>query len=542
MHNLETIINNIEQYYTDIPTLVQQLKACDVPTFEGFKRIMRDAGEPIPQKYRKAIEAEFTRAEEEDWTVACQLDTVTAYKDYMAKYPQGKHVEDANKAIERLNHAKELNAAEEDWERLDKNDKDALEDFIIKYHDSPHTQEAKEYLERILRGEYGIEALKKEIESIEEANNILAPQKEIYRIIASFLDRGQISGKNLLDAIKEDHNFVSGDVVKLLKNSNYLNYSDLLKTGIEDDFIKAALDESPSNVFPIYDPFDSITQKDCTEVYFWGIPSSGKTCALGAILRSAAKGELATFTQDNRCQGYGYMTRLSEVFKMDSTSTLPPGTPTDAYFEMGFILREKKDKKEKEHPITCIDLAGELIEIMYKRNANEPITDLQENVLKTLTNVLVDKKTNNRKIHFFVIEYGAEKRQYLGLTQPALLDASMQYIRQLGIFEKNTDKIYLLITKVDKTGKTGKGLKIELVDYLKKYYNNFYSQLKDICRSYEINGGEVEVLPFSLGTVCFQQYCKYEDIFAANIVKLLLDNTYGYKPGKWNKWTDKLRR
>jgi hypothetical protein len=206
---------------------------------------------------------------------------------------------------------------------------------------------------------------------------------------------------------------------------------------------------------------------------------------------------------------------------------------------MGFNL-EAEDGKV--HPITCIDLAGELVRCMYKHDAREPLTDEQQNVLQTLTDVLIDNRTDNRKIHFFVIEYGAEDRLYENLPQSVYLDAAVAYIQRTGIFKKDTDGLYLLITKVDKAHAVGKELQEKLRAYISDNYQGFYNGLCKICKDNEINGGKVEIQPFTLGSVCFQNYCKFKDETAATVVRTLINRSYGYKTGKLSSIVNKFKK
>ena len=79
--------------------------------------------------------------------------------------------------------------------------------------------------------------------------------------------------------------------------------------------------------------------KQSTEIYFWGIPSSGKSCALGAILSVAASGKVAhSMDADTESQGYGYMTKLINLFQNGEIGTLMEGTSVDSFYEMGFDL------------------------------------------------------------------------------------------------------------------------------------------------------------------------------------------------------------
>ena len=150
-------------------------------------------------------------------------------------------------------------------------------------------------------------------------------------------------------------------------------------------------------------------------------------------------------------------------------------------------------------------------------------------------------KTGNRKIHFFVIEYGAEKKLYEGRTQRTYLDGAVAYLQETNIFEKDTDAIYLLITKTDKIKKKGEDFINELEEHIEKNYLQFYHGLELICRNNEINDGVVERIPFTLGEVCFQDYCKFKEKNASFVVEKILERSYGYKPGKLNKIRIKLK-
>ena len=163
-------------------------------------------------------------------------------------------------------------------------------------------------------------------------------------------------------------------------------------------------------------------------------------------------------------------------------------------------------------------------------------------VLETLKNILIDNRTSNRKIHFFVIEYGAEDRKYKGVPQRTYLQSAVAYIDETGIFKKDTDAVYILVTKVDKAKAVGNELKEKLKAYISSKYLGFYNVLKRICMENEINGGNVVILPFTLGDVCFQYYCKFNVEAASNIVKTILTQSYGYKPGRMKTIFDKLKK
>ena len=228
------------------------------------------------------------------------------------------------------------------------------------------------------------------------------------------------------------------------------------------------------------------------------------------------------------------MNSLAQCFKLSGEVTvLPAGTPVVASYEMGFDLI---DKKYKEHPITCIDLAGEIIECMYKKQAGQPLYDYQIEALQVVTNLLggrdeqgnpIGSRTKNRKIHFFVVEYGAENKLHKGLPQINYLNSTIGYIQQTGIFSTNTDAVFLIVTKVDKIKASSAEERIELLkQHVATHYRSFYNGLELICRQNQINGGRVQVLPFSLGKVCFQDFCRLDAKYANEIVRIILERTH----------------
>lgn len=539
---IQEIFDNIDQYSNDIDDLVRALKSCGIDTFEEFKIAARTEGVPIKKSMQDQVAAKYAGSDDEDWSAACEVDTEKSYQEYLDNYPEGKHRNEARDAIAGIQQKRSIGQSEDVWNNTDKNDEKQLQDFINQYTSSPYIQEAKRILNDIRSEIYlgvGIKALKKQIKAIKTNTSINNPEKAIYDGIVSYLNSGKISVNDLLSAIEEDNNFISGTVANLLWENGFI--TDFSSTGIDSDFIAHMMSNVTPQAFSKPGPMERITKSPCTEVYFWGIPSSGKSCALGAILSAAKNGRTAkSMQQDPDCQGYGYMTRLSNLFRSNnSVGTLPEGTAISSTYEMGFIL---EDEDGKEHPITCIDLAGELVRCMYKQDAGEPLTTEQEHVLKTLTDILIDNRTKNRKIHFFVIEYGAEDREYEGLPQQAYLAAAVAYIQRTGIFKKDTDGLYLLITKVDKAKAVGKDLQEKLKSYISENYQGFYNGLKKICKDNEINGGKVEIQPFTLGTVCFQSYCKFKEDTAAAVVRTLINRSYGYKPGKWQKLSDSLKK
>lgn len=421
-----------------------------------------------------------------------------------------------------------LKEEERQWQQVNKESIEDLEEFYkVRFPKGNHKEDAETQI-GVLKGvrNPGIVALEAKIKSINANKQKNNPDDSIYKAIVDSLNdsRSKLTTAALLQAISNDNNFISGIVANKLLTDGII--TDFSPTGIDEKFISCIKDNVQRTTFDDANPLNSISRTGCTEVYFWGIPSSGKTCALGAILSAASNGKGAKYLkgESDKCNDYGYMTQLKALFKKDGKiKVLPKGTPTTSTYEMGFSL---VDKKGRHHPITCVDLAGELLKIMWKAQSKKELQKEEQEVLARVHNMLVDNRTVNRKMHFFVIEYGAEDRKYEGMAQADILDSATDYIQSTKILEKDTDAIFILVTKVDKLKLKGPQLYDKLRGYLKEYYEGFYGRLDEICRKNYINGGKVDPIPFTLGQVCFQDYCKFDDKCAEFVVETIIKRSF----------------
>jgi hypothetical protein len=296
----------------------------------------------------------------------------------------------------------------------------------------------------------------------------------------------------------------------------------LLNIGIDPNFIKSIDHDIPEFTIRGKKELSSISRPS-TEVYFWGIPASGKTTAISAILCAANLGTVVrSIVYDNKSQGYEYMNKLSEIFRKDNlnpVSFLPPGTKVESTFEMGLTMT---DNDNKVHTYTFVDLSGEILQSMYKTDAGIETSDDEKQALSNLD--LLFKPNGNSRIHFVVLEYSDKPLIVGGLRVDSMLNSALNYIESKNIFSNGTEAIYLLITKVDRmsdvTEKTDDiEMAVKLKDYLLKNYNGFYNRLNVLCEKNNINKGVVGVLPLSLGKVCFKNFCIFNPYYAERVIK-----------------------
>lgn len=538
MPKKSAILNNVMEYSPeDLASYIQQ-------GFVTLDELVNNTDGEFTAKMQLGVEKLLAGSEDEDFKKVMESASIADLQDFLNKYPMGtvahldavrerKHVLEKIPASEPI--VEESNGEEEEWFSIkNAGDIKLLEAFKEKYPNTSHLFE----LNKLITAEKNKEHSRKKSPIILKSMiNKANSAEDVSKIIQVLLENKTITIGMLLELIRQDHNLLSSAACNDIISRGILNRNDLSKCGIDNGFINKMLTNARSQNFEPARPLQTIAEP-CTEVYFWGIPFSGKTCALGAIL-SAAKNGLAarSMIPDNSCQGFGYMNRLSTIFSPGRICRLPGGTPVTSTYEMRFDL---EDQEHKIHHVACIDLAGELFTCMFMKDAGEQMRDDQKQALETLHNILLENRSNNRKIHFFVIEYGAEKRIYNGLPQAEYLNSAAAHLNSIGLFDSNTDAIYVLISKVDNASYEG-SLEEHLLKYMTKNYLGFYNNLLLICKEHGINKGRVKIVPFSIGNVCFKDYCQFDATSATKMVDLLVRYSCFEKQGFWQKILSKFR-
>lgn len=538
MPKKSAILNNVTEYSPeDLASYIQQ-------GFVTLDELVNNTDGEFTAKMQLGVEKLLAGSEDEDFKKVMESASIADLQDFLNKYPMGtvahldavrerKHVLEKIPASEPI--VEESNGEEEEWFSIkNAGDIKLLEAFKEKYPNTSHLFE----LNKLITAEKNKEHSRKKSPIILKSMiNKANSAEDVSKIIQVLLENKTITIGMLLELIRLDHNLLSSAACNDIISRGILNRNDLSKCGIDNGFINKMLTNARSQNFEPARPLQTIAEP-CTEVYFWGIPFSGKTCALGAIL-SAAKNGLAarSMIPDNSCQGFGYMNRLSTIFSPGRICRLPGGTPVTSTYEMRFDL---EDQEHKIHHVACIDLAGELFTCMFMKDAGEQMREDQKQALETLHNILLENRSNNRKIHFFVIEYGAEKRIYNGLPQAEYLNSAAAHLNSIGLFDSNTDAIYVLISKVDNASYEG-SLEEHLLKYMTKNYLGFYNNLLLICKEHGINKGRVKIVPFSIGNVCFKDYCQFDATSATKMVDLLVRYSCFEKQGFWQKILSKFR-
>lgn len=527
MPTKQDLIDNIQEYE---PLNIAGYIRDGVVTFEELCR------EPeFSAAARKEVQKYIASFDDEAWEKAKKDNTAEAYERYLMNYREGAHRQEARDAKNAILSGDSVptpaadDNSDDAWFNVDKTNSDAIRAFLTSHPDSPHAPEAKKLWAEMAHKHFSVkpfDKLKQQIKRLYRPDAIVSTIKQA---IAS----GEVSEDDIYNEIARDHNWLPSFIIQDLEREGTLNLFDLEeKSKIQNEFLGFIANDDARAVVVDVDPLPiDALPPTTTEVYFWGIPASGKTCALGAIMNEARYGGYVEFAEPNiNCKGFHYMNVVSQLFTPGKNVVkLPEGTQTKAIFDMGFIFKKGK----YDYPVTFVDLPGETINSMYEVNGCIPLDQERQAALDKTIQLLKGNAGVNRKMHFFVLEYNGHDSLYKGRTQDVLLTSAMTFIKNTGIFKTETDAVFLLVTKSDLTGAQDPVQRNQiLAEYIRQYYGTFYNGLKKLCGDNEINGGNVDIIPFSIGEVCFKNLCLYQRTTAAEVVKIILERAGGVNRGR----------
>jgi hypothetical protein len=271
-----------------------------------------------------------------------------------------------------------------------------------------------------------------------------------------------------------------------------------------------------------------------TDVFFWGIPSSGKTTALAAILRTMKDKYTITNPSISTKFGATYRDSLINIFD-NKTAYLPASTQKDRTQYMPFLLKRRNEANYRH--ISFFELSGEVFKYFYELENSYDILDEddREHVESAFNTLKLLLKSDNQKIHFFFIDYKQETngiRDKHNLTQENYLNAATTYFRDnLNIFSKKTDAVYVVVTKADEI--KGGNITELAKDFLSTNFGGFMDLLIHRCKNDSV---EFNVKVFSIGDVYFKGICKLNYYYAENVIENLLEKVRPTSENRFTKW------
>ncbi len=341
--------------------------------------------------------------------------------------------------------------------------------------------------------------------------------------------------EQILKNIQNNYNQYTAFQVKKFLEENVFSESELLKAVEGDTEIIEAIRNYYNPLLENSKETPELIKDYCTEIYFWGLASAGKTWALAGIMNTIlTEGYLKLYGKNDRvqCISSEYLNGLLNVIKKRPINYFPNKTTNDTLRYMNFkLLRNGEERK-----VAFIDLSGEVVQAIAKENYEKNHKDIQ--IERNKLYKLLENK--NRKIHFFFIDYAhndeVDGNQHVLFSHLGAIFNSKQY------FRNTTDFIYIVITKADMIDENDNVRHNKAVKYFNENYKAFRNNIGKICQENEINYGDTKklgdysflddyILDFSMGEVLFFRMCRFNKKSSLKIVEILQEKVQKERTG-----------
>ena len=410
-------------------------------------------------------------ADDLPWYETKDKNTINAYNEYKKKYP-GKHDKEADQLIEKIED-------ENDWNTACKlGNKAAYQDYLDnrpgKLH--AHKEEAEQRITNVSGRDLLLDELRKNI----DAYSVVKLKEKVENNVVTWEDLEEIFTKDQIEAIQ-----------------NYTVAEDL----------------------PIVTDYHKLP-RGYTEVYFWGLRRTGKTCAIGATVGYLQ--HVRKSLDPIICPGQRYLFDLVNLFQNDgNVCTLPKGSPTGTLPCMAFSFRDKVKPKAYRKAM-LIDVAGEVFSGIFKVMNGVSVAPDEQEAIDHLKRCLTD--SYNNKIHFFIIEYGNDDllnvSGYGKVKKSQIMQSLVQYFAEQKLFRKSSVSMNILVTKCDRIKKEEKLRVHETEKYIEN--SNWGGVKNHILKiSEQAHTGGIKVKAFSIGNVFLQDLCIFNPSYAEKIIDVI---------------------
>jgi GTPase SAR1 family protein len=315
---------------------------------------------------------------------------------------------------------------------------------------------------------------------------------DIYDVeeIRDFLNEGRVNEEQLLE-----HTTLNRDMINNIRSYH----------------------KSDTN-FPAWDNLPPL-EKDRTDIYFFGMPGSGKSCILASLFSYLHNRGMMETSVSNTV-GLEYRNQLINEL---SSGILPHSTVSDKVVYVPLDLRNLDNMKK--HPLNFIEMSGE----MFK---NAAASGFNTNDLRRLRNYLDNE---NKKIIFFALDYFQHTNGNSPRTlQQINVSDILQWLDDAGVL-KNTDAVYVLLTKAD-LFPPGQDRTNYASAFLKEKYLNFIHNCIDKEDKYP-NQFKCILFPYSIGKVRSKNLLTEPDEDSPTlIVEAIKAHTFHKRHPSWKRY------
>jgi GTP-binding protein EngB required for normal cell division len=282
---------------------------------------------------------------------------------------------------------------------------------------------------------------------------------------------------------------IYAEEIRSLINRNAITFDDILNSGIPSKIVNALKYYCSTEKITKSYTVDDLPpmEEGRTDVYFVGLPGSGKSTMIAGLLNVAQKSGLL-LPDPYHAAGVTFQTNLIQDL---SRGVLPERTMSGSY---NYIAASLKDSHNNRHPLNIVDVPGELY------------NSIQDNA--EVNKFLRYINNKNKKILIFVIDSLEHENDnsVSNYDQSVVFPNILQMFNKSGVLEQ-TDAIYLVVNKFDAI-KESKYYFDDRPngDIALEFINDEFLGLKNNCfsvREDAKNDIKIKVIPFSIGSLSY---------------------------------------
>lgn len=478
------------------------------------------------------IKLEAERAEQEEWDAVDPFSTTDLW-GYLSKYPNTIHKSEIDDSL---------------WGLVNQESVQDIQNYITMLPQGIHVREAQLILNAIV--EWNNVKLTNDIFCVNDyiRNNPNTPFKNQAQVQLMGLKQQEIGMMRtnpnsyevnrllrlINDGIFSDHELINAKVMTETVLETLRNHD--INADLPD--IRQAIENSRAECKDGY-----------TDVFFFGVPSTGKTCVLMGMSRSNS-------LHINLASGGGdYAAALQQYTDVGVTVPRTPGTFVTT---LEATISSVSDQGGAVHKINLVEMSGEEFAFDIANNPDRIFTF--EQMGSGATQLL---KNDNRKVFFLIIDPTANvvrinreivvqdgfdedtgepithtDLQYCVVNQRTLIQKMVDLFTDPGNAEimKKVDSIHIIMTKSDTLGNPVEREEKALNIFQQKFSGDILKPLIDLCEEYNINSRtnfHPNLYTFSLGTFYVGGLYEYEQTDSDRLVVAIKNSTQSVKKKSW---------
>lgn len=478
------------------------------------------------------IKLEAERAEQAEWDAVDPFSTTDLW-GYLSKYPNTIHKSEIDDSL---------------WGLVNQESVQDIQNYITMLPQGIHVREAQLILNAIV--EWNNVKLTNDIFCVNDyiRNNPNTPFKNPAQVQLMGLKQQEIGMMRtnpnsyevnrllrlINDGIFSDHELINAKVMTETVLETLRNHD--INADLPD--IRQAIENSRAECKDGY-----------TDVFFFGVPSTGKTCVLMGMSRSNS-------LHINLASGGGdYAAALQQYTDVGVTVPRTPGTFVTT---LEATISSVSDQGGAVHKINLVEMSGEEFAFDIANNPDRIFTF--EQMGSGATQLL---KNDNRKVFFLIIDPTANvvrinreivvqdgfdedtgepithtDLQYCVVNQRTLIQKMVDLFTDPDNAEimKKVDSIHIIMTKSDTLGNPVEREEKALNIFQQKFSGDILKPLIDLCEEYNINSRtnfHPNLYTFSLGTFYVGGLYEYEQTDSDRLVVAIKNSTQSVKKKSW---------